>query len=250
MQIYILGSGTGIPNSKRGSSGYFLSLGKSKILFDCGNGTTWKLEKLGINYLEIDHIFITHLHPDHNSDLIPFLFATKYPVENKRTKPLKIWGPRGFKNFFYLLAKPFNGWIEPQCLEINELEANYYEFEDFNFYCIKTPHTESSLAFKINSEGKILVYSGDTDFFEPLVDFSRNCNLLIVECSLPDKHKAKGHMTPSEVIKLINQSNPKKTVLTHLYPVCDELDFVEQIRNDTGSDVIVAEDLMKIKIIL
>ena len=241
MQIYILGSGTCIPHSKRGSSGYFIST---------GNGTTWKLEKLGINYLEIDHIFITHLHPDHNSDLIPLLFATKYPVEDIRTKPLNIWGPRGFKDFFYQLAKPFNGWIEPQCLEIKELEADYYELEDFYFYCIKTPHTENSLAFKIKSQGKTLVYSGDTDFFEPLVDFSRDCNLLLVECSLPDKHKAKGHMTPSEVIKLVNQSNPKKTVLTHLYPVSDEFDLVEQIKNNTDSDVVAAEDLMKIELLV
>ncbi|MCK5513778.1 MAG: MBL fold metallo-hydrolase, partial [Deltaproteobacteria bacterium] len=42
-----------------------LELSNSKILLDCGSGSTWKLAGLGINYLMIDHIFLSHLHPDH-----------------------------------------------------------------------------------------------------------------------------------------------------------------------------------------
>ena len=248
MQIHILGSGTCIPNARRGSSGYLLSLRESKILLDCGNGTTWKLEKIGVNYLDIDHIFITHLHPDHSSDLIPFLFATKYPVKPSRKKPLNIWGPEGFSNFFGMLAKTYNGWIEPDCIKVHEIESNYYQFDDFDINCIKTPHTENSLGYKFTSGGKSLVYSGDTDYFEEFSNFCKNCDLLLIECSLPDQYKAKGHLTPSEIIKIINKSKPQKTVLTHFYPVCDEYNFEEYIKNETDSDLIIAEDFMEIKI--
>jgi len=88
MKLTILGSGTCIPNKKRGSSGYLLETSVSKMLLDCGSGTTWKLEQIGINYLEIDHIFFSHIHPDHTGDLVPFLFATKYSHNKKREKPL------------------------------------------------------------------------------------------------------------------------------------------------------------------
>lgn len=40
MKLYILGSGTCVPNPVRGSSGYALELGGSLVLLDCGNGTT------------------------------------------------------------------------------------------------------------------------------------------------------------------------------------------------------------------
>jgi len=48
MKITILGSGTCIPNKRRGSSGYFIETGENKVLFDCGNGTTWKLDHIGV----------------------------------------------------------------------------------------------------------------------------------------------------------------------------------------------------------
>ena len=56
----------------------------------------------------------------------------------------------------------------------------------------------------------------------------------------------KGHLTPSEIIKIAKLSNPKKIILTHLYPVCDEIDIVGLIKPHIKSEVIKAEDLMEI----
>ena len=160
MKIQILGSGTCIPSTRRGSSSYLISLDSINMLFDCGNGTTWKLEKTGVNYLEIDYIFITHFHPDHNADLIPFLFATKYPADQTRTKPLYVWGPEGFIDFFNALKHPYKQWIEPDCLEINEFDNKDYISDLFRISCFKTLHTDNSLAFKLEAENKTIVYSG------------------------------------------------------------------------------------------
>ena len=78
MKLTILGSGTCIPYSRRGPSGYCLRLRESSLMLDCGSGSSSKLAAAGINYLDIDHIFFSHLHPDHTGDLVPFLFGTKY----------------------------------------------------------------------------------------------------------------------------------------------------------------------------
>lgn len=64
MKIYVLGSGTCVPYAKSGSSGYAIELSGSGLLLDCGSGTTGKLANAGINYLDIDHIFLSHLNPD------------------------------------------------------------------------------------------------------------------------------------------------------------------------------------------
>lgn len=255
MKLYILGSGTCVPNVRRGSSGYAIKLPKSTILFDCGSGTTWKLGMVGVDYLTVDHIFITHFHPDHTADLIPFLFATKYPHPKGREKPLSIWGPKGFSEFYSSLKVLYDDWISPEGLSIepdgvsvNDIDSDILKFDDFTLAAQKTFHTENSLAFKIESEGKSIVYSGDTDYGEYLIQLARDADILIIECSFPDSLKFKGHLTPSEVGKIANASQAKKIILTHLYPDCDEIDIVGQVKKHVDSEVILAEDLLAVEI--
>jgi ribonuclease BN (tRNA processing enzyme) len=248
MKLFILGSGTCVPYERRGSSGYALKLSKSTLLLDCGNGTTWKLGKVGINYLEVDHIFLSHFHPDHTADLIPFLFATKYPQAPKREKPLYIWAAKGFKKFFFALRKAYNGWIVPESLSLKETKEGIYKFDGFTLTARKTPHIESSLAYRIESSGKSLVYSGDTDYSEPLIELAKDADTLIIECSVPDELKVKGHLTPTEVVKIANESRAKKIIISHLYPICDKTDIIRVIGEHTEADVVLAEDLLEIEI--
>lgn len=249
MKLTILGSGTCIPHNQRGSSGYLVETSKSKILLDCGAGTTWKLEKIGVNYLEIDHIFFSHLHPDHTGDLVPFLFATKYSRNKTREKPLFIWGGKGFVKFFDALKKAYGTWIVPEHLVLDEIRGGSETFQDFKIVSTKVPHMENSLAYKITSDKKSIVYSGDTDYSESLINLAAKCNLLIIECALAnDNLKMKGHLTPNEVIKTINEANPKKVVVTHFYPECDEQKVVETIRDNVDTEVIEAMDFLEITI--
>lgn len=78
MRLTILGSGTCVPYARRGSSGYAVELPDAKIVLDCGSGTTKRLAEAGINYLDVDYLLLSHLHPDHTGGLAAFLFATKY----------------------------------------------------------------------------------------------------------------------------------------------------------------------------
>ncbi len=248
MEIQILGSGTCIPSARRGSSGYLVTLESTKVLFDCGNGVTWKLEKSGVNYMDIDHIFITHMHPDHNADLIPFLFATKYPALETRTKKLNLWGPPGFKDFMKSIQDIYGDWLNPENTEILELDKQNLEFNEFKFSVLKTGHTENSLAFRLESNEKSLVYSGDTDYSDEFTEFAGGCDLLLIECSLPDSLKRKGHLTPSDVIKVSNLAKPAIVVLTHMYPVCDIENILDQIEKETECKVILGEDFLNITI--
>jgi len=242
-----------VPYTKRGSSGYIIELSGTKILLDCGSGSTWKLADLGINYLLIDHIFLSHLHPDHTGDLVPFLFATKYaygsPYGSYREKPLYLWGGEGFINFFNTLSVAYKDWIVPDALNIDELNESTKEFNDFTLTSIRTPHIESSIAYRIEADGKSLVYSGDTDYSESFIELSKDVDVLLIECALANnKLKLEGHLTPSEVIDIINISKAKKVIVTHLYPRCDQEKVVETIRANVGVEVIEAQDLLVMEI--
>lgn len=248
MKITILGSGTCIPSINRGSSGYFFDTGKNKILFDCGNGITWKLERLGESYTDITHIFISHIHPDHTADLIPFLFANKYPYNRKRTRKLEIWGPPGFMDFYTAINKIYNDWLKPEFLEVYEMEQAIYEFNDFTIINKPGNHSTDSLIYRIECDGKSVVYSADTDYCKNLAVLSKQTDLLIAECSMTDDKKVKGHMSPKDIIKIANEANPKNIVLTHLYPICDEVDIIGQIKPHIESDIIKAHDMMELNL--
>lgn len=249
MKLHILGSGTCVPNTRRGSSGYALELAKSTILLDCGNGTTWKLGMVGVDYLNVDHIFITHFHPDHTADLIPFLFATKYPHPTRfREKPLVIWGPKGFIEFYSSLKATYHDWIAPDMLTVKEINEEPVGLDDFVLIAGDTFHTENSIAYRVESNGKSLVYSGDTGYTEKLIELAMDVDLLLIECSFPDELKFHAHLTPSEVGKIGRASRAKKIILTHLYADCDEIDIISQVKEYVDAEVILAEDLMEIDI--
>ena len=253
MRLTILGSGTCVPYARRGSSGYVVELPDAKIVIDCGSGTTKRLAEAGINYLDVDYLFLSHLHPDHTGDLAAFLFATKYaygsPWGDKREKPLHVRGGPGFGSFFEALKGAFGDWISPETLEQGELTEGVYEFGGFTLTAAKTPHLESSLAYRIDHGGKSLVYSGDTEYSEPLIELAHGADVLVVECAIPDDSlKRKGHMTPGDVVDTINRSGVKRVVITHLYPACDRDDVVGRIREGADAEVIGAEDLLTIDV--
>lgn len=249
MKLTVLGSGTCVPNKNRGSSGYLLEIDDKKILLDCGNGTTWKLEKIGISYLDIDYIFITHFHPDHTADLIPFLFATKYPYpyKEKREKKLSIYGPKGFTKFYQNMKNLYGDWVSPHNVETKEI-GKKLQTEDFTIKTFKTVHTENSIGYKIFSGNKKLVYTGDTGYFEELSEISDKVDLLVIECALPDKERMKIHLSPGDIIKIFKNSIPKKVLLTHLYSSMENIDLISLINNKNETEFIIANDLMEIEL--
>ena len=56
-----------------------------------------RLLEVGIDIYRVDYLFYSHFHPDHTAELVPFLFANKYPDASRRRRPLTIVGGPGLK---------------------------------------------------------------------------------------------------------------------------------------------------------
>ena len=72
--------------------------------------------------------------------------------------------------------------------------------------------------------------------------------MLILECSFPDEMKVEGHLTPSLAGRIARKAHCRRLILTHLYPLCDEYDILRQCRKEFAGEVIVAHDLLRVKI--
>jgi ribonuclease BN (tRNA processing enzyme) len=250
MEIIILGSGTCVPSLKRGSPGLILRTGERTLLFDSGTGTLERMLKEGISYLDLDLVLYTHTHPDHVADLVPLIFACKYG-ENPRRRDLPIIGGRGFKTYFEAIQGAYGHWLQPDLFQIpiTEVHDEILDYESFRVIAKPMNHLPESVGYRVESnDGKSVAFSGDTDYCPTLVELAKDANVLVIESALPDEMKAEGHLTPSLAGRIGRQAQCKKIVLTHLYPVCDTVDIVQQCRKEYQGEIVIAEDLMEITV--
>ncbi len=249
-ELIILGSGTGVPSLRRASPGLLLITESSIVLIDSGPGTLRRMLEVGITYRDIDLLLYTHIHPDHISELVPILFVCKY-ADLPRQKDLVVLGGPGFKDHFAQLRKIYGPWIEPQSyhLTVQETAENPFLFEEMTISSKPMAHISESVGYRIElRDRKSIAVSGDTDYCKNIIDLAYGVDLLILECSFPNEKKVEGHLTPSLAGKVGAESGCKRLLLTHLYPVCDQFDILKQCKEAFRGEILLAEDLMKIKI--
>ncbi|MBI4844725.1 MAG: MBL fold metallo-hydrolase [Nitrospirae bacterium] len=246
MKLIVLGSGTCVPSLKRNAPGYFLESEGMRILVDCGSGTLLQLERAGKSYKDIDAVFVTHLHPDHFADLMPLIHALLATPKFKREKKLLIAGPAGLKEYYQNAFTPIFGRRE--LIEIAEIQGEI-EFEPFSISSAKTIHSPESLAYRIESGGTSIVFTGDADYDERLIALSNNADLLITDCSFTHSLKMKGHLSAGECGLIANKAGVKRLLLSHIYP--SDIPDSERVR-EAGEvfdgEVVLAEDLMEMVI--
>ena len=183
MNILILGSGTSVPLADRASPSVAIFIDGQCILMDIGPGTVRQLAVAGLKYQDIDHILISHFHPDHTADLIHFFFATRYPPVLEERKPFTIVAPKGFDQFLELLKKPYGRWLDlrERLMSTEELKTGQKdsrEFDGFTIHSASVNHTPQSLGYRIeDSAGKSIAYSGDTGYCEGIVELARGADL-------------------------------------------------------------------------
>jgi len=219
------------------------------MLVDIGLGTLHRLLRLGITQSDIDVICCTHLHPDHISELVPFLFACNY-AERRREKDLTIIGGESFNSFFESLSDLFQGWLTPENfqLEIQEAMSSSLFSGEVAIRTSPTKHTRESVAFRFTHEGKSLVFSGDTGYCPEIVEFSRESDLLVLECSSPSFYEMETHLNPSIAGRIAVESGCRRLLLTHFYPICDRYDIAGECGKVYHGELNLARDFMAMEI--
>jgi len=168
MNVIVLGSGTAVPHPRRSSAGFWIETGGRSLMLDVAPSALLRLAQEGVDWPNVDAIWISHFHLDHCGGLPAFLFATRHAPETVgRQKPLNIIGGRGLKdligkfddvNSYKLFEQPF----PIRFTEVDPLQR--FEILPAVFAStLKTPHTDESLAVRIeNGYGQTLCYTSDT----------------------------------------------------------------------------------------
>ncbi len=234
MKLTVLGSGTSIPHPRRASSGYWLEASGGSILLDCSASIGSRMAANGLDWPNLDAIWISHFHLDHVGGLAPLLAGTKHAEQmRERAKPMRIFGPQGLKTLIDAFSDAHNYRLfeQPFPVEIIEIET----LEPFEILpgmeatAVKTPHTPESHAIHIRDGETTLVYTADTGFDESFSMLANRVDLFILECSFVRNKPAQKHLELAEAVHLIRKAKPKRAMLTHFYPEWDEIDFEKEV---------------------
>jgi ribonuclease BN (tRNA processing enzyme) len=242
--VQFLGSGDAFGSGGRLQTCILLHTGDTQILIDCGTTALIAMRRFGIAPNDISAIVLTHLHGDHFGG-IPFLILDGQ-LMSKRTTPLLIAGPPGTgERLLQAMELLFPGSSKVQRLfpvEIASLQAGRSErIGPFAIVPYLVNHASGAPAFALRLEcaGKVIAYSGDTEWTDTLVPAGQDADLFIAEAYFYRKH-VRYHLDYATLVTHLTRLNAKNVVLTHVST--DMLRHVDEVQHD------IAEDGMVIKV--
>lgn len=150
MEITFLGTAGTIPTEKRGLPAVHLDYMGEPMLFDCGEGTQRQMRLAGLNFMNVNNIYITHFHADHFLGLGGMLQSMDFL---ERKNPLTIHGPRGIKETIEKLLTLGTFQLDNLIVKTNEVnEGLVFRGRRYSVNCVKTTHTKNSIAYSFTED--------------------------------------------------------------------------------------------------
>jgi ribonuclease BN (tRNA processing enzyme) len=220
LRLIILGSCGGYPEPGRACSGYLVESGKTKIWVDAGTGTLGSLLRF-CPLDDLDAIMLTHLHPDHWTDLPIALHQYSVQSQGQPSHLLPVYGPPGWPEatgvssqwYSQRGARPYevNALAPGEQVSIGELTVTTAAVE----------HSVPTFALRISDGKRNLVYSADTRACDSLRDIVTGADLFLCEATLPPGQETSISMNPAQAGRLATEAGVRHLVLTHLLPGID-----------------------------
>jgi ribonuclease BN (tRNA processing enzyme) len=251
MQLTILGSGTNLHPARAGA-GYLVRTDQT-LLFDFGPRTLTNLLKTGVDRHRITHVLFSHFHADHCSDFITFFFdaqiVTKY--QGGTRGPLTIVGPRGTEHVFRTLFDTLPGFAEPRfAVRFKEVSDRPFHIGDTRIWPRTVTHSPDlhCLGYRVEYGGKVLAYSGDSEYCQNLVRLCGDADAAILDCSYSAKQPGPVHLHAGQCGQVAREADAGHLILSHFYPLAERDDLAAQAAEEYGRTITTARDLLTIRL--
>jgi len=265
--VQILGSGGPAINASRASASYLLWVGgKARMLIDAGGGAFLRFGQAQANLDDLLLLAVSHLHPDHTSDLAALLWRS----QTLRTRPLRVVGPSGSESApdvrtfldrlfdersgaFQVMGPAVGGkqgaaggsvQLEPTIVDVTRPQpVPVFDSDGLRVTAIGIPHFLPTLAYRVQVGGRSVVFSSDQNGSNPaFADFARDADLLLMHLQLGVGGASPGHATPTVVGQIASAAKAKRLVLGHLGQF--DLDAaVAEVRKWYAGPITVGADL-------
>ncbi len=243
MRVRFLGSGDAFGSGGRFNTCIHVEGGGLSFLVDCGASSLIAMRRFGVEPNAVRTIFVSHLHGDHFGGL-PFVILDAQLV-SRRTAPLTIAGPPGLRErLAQAMEVLFPGSSRAErrfALEIVELVPGERVMLDgiaVTPFEVRHPSGAPPFALRLEAGGKVIAYSGDTEWTEALVPAAKGADLFIAEAYFFEK-PVKFHLTYRTLLEHLGALRPKRTILTHMS--ADMLGRLHELAHEAAEDGLLVE---------
>ncbi|HDD45942.1 MAG TPA: MBL fold metallo-hydrolase [Candidatus Aenigmarchaeota archaeon] len=217
MKIRFLGTCGGrfaVIKQMRASGGFIVEIGEKIIHIDPGPGAIVRARQFGFNIEKVDILAISHSHPDHYTDAEIVIEAMTAGVKRKR-------GVLIGNKYIIEHDDEHRQLVSPYHLRTLEKyfvlrPGDKINIGKLRIEATKTMHEEKhGIGFVIDDGKERFGYTGDTKYFDGLVDYFSNCNVLVMNVMKPKNEFLEGHMNTHDAAKLISKTKPGIAIIQH-----------------------------------
>jgi ribonuclease BN (tRNA processing enzyme) len=247
MRLTIIGCGDAFGSGGRFNTCFLVEAAGHTVLLDCGASTPVALKGRNFDLNVIDGVILSHLHGDHFGGL-PFLLLD-WQFGQRRERPLTIAGPPGTRQRVDAACEVF---FPLSTRNARRFPVTFAEImpgvtDEMLGFAVRTTEVvhqsgAPSTAVRLTAEGKVLGYSGDTEWTDALVGIADGADLFILEC-YDYSRELPGHMNFATLRRKRDRLQARRIMLTHMNPTM--LARGEEARAD---GYLVAEDGLVIEI--
>ena len=272
--IVLLGTGTPGAEPDRFGPATAVVAGDTAYLIDAGPGVVRRAAAGAIvsglsalNPANLRLAFFTHLHSDHTLGYPDLMLS---PWVLGRSTPLQVYGPPGLRAMTTSLLDAYAEDIRvrvegPERLRRDVLIVDSHEIEPGVIYkdevmqveAFEVPHGtwDHAFGFKLTTDDRTIVLSGDTGPFDGLVDIAVGADVLIHEAYgaaglrerelETQRYHGTFHTSAIRVGEIAAAAGVGMVILNHQLHLAGDTaeEMVEQVRLSFGGEVVYGRDL-------
>src|SRR5262245_49105183 len=183
VRVRFLGSGDAFASGGRFNACFHLEGGPEPMLIDCGATALVALKRERIDPASIGCVALSHLHGDHFAGLPWLILDGQFA---NRTRPLLIAGPPGTETrlgqafeALYPGATSVERAFGIRVVELTERAPSELGPGVVTPFEVVHSSGAPSYALRVEYGGKVLAYSGDTEWTDTLLDVARGADLFV-----------------------------------------------------------------------
>ena len=284
-QVFVLGAGTPTPTPHRFGSAFAVQVGGEYLMFDCGPAATHKLVKMGIFPTQVDYLFFTHHHFDHDVDYPCFLLC-RWDQSVGKEQTLQVFGPTltqtlteriiGEQGVFAhdwkarvnhpLSQRVFvnrGGTLPrkpPHVLAKDVGPGPVHRGREWAVSAAPAEHVQpflDSLAYRLEGAEGSIVFTGDTQPCRSVVDLARGADMMLCMCwddqeRMQANGEAPGQCGTTGAAQMAQEAGVKKLVLVHIGPHLSTHGPMEKgigdVRRIYSGEIIFADELLALRV--